>query len=130
MSVRHYHCQVNDGIVMQKEPTWPFDIVAFRAPLCRIHSAVSPSVTNDLWITTCLSRFHPPLHALMYCVRIILKYPRLVPVGATEKVLICLMGMDEVFANCDCVLIWLLCGTVCNVLNLLKPTGYVMHQQI
>ena len=115
---------------MQKEPTWPFDNVAFRAPVRRIHSAVSPSVTNDLWITTCLSRFHPPLHALMYCVRIILKYPRLVPVGATEKVLICLMGMDEVFANCDCVLIWLLCGTVCNVLNLLKPTGYVMHQQI
>jgi hypothetical protein len=107
-----------------------FDIVDFRAPVCRIHPLLFLLQSHDLWITTCLSRFFLPLHALMCCVRIILKYPRQVPVGATERVSSCLTGMDEVFVNCDCVLILLLCATVWNVLNADVPLSKIFIQNL
>lgn len=126
LSVHHCHGWVSSGIFMQKEPTWPsFLILLPIEHLYRIHSSLftlSPSDSNALWITPCLSRFHLPLCALMFCFRIILKYPRLVPVGAIEKVSICLTGMDEVFTNFDLALILLLCDTGRNELNELPPS--------
>ena len=112
----------------EKEPTWPFLLILWpfeygyaEFTLCSFSFSHKWFVCHNLSIkisssTSCSD------------VLCFLKYPRLVPVSATEKVSICLTGMDEVFANCDCVLILLLCDTVWNILNADLPLSKIFTE--
>lgn len=64
--------------------------------------------------------FYSPTHDSMYCFRIILKCLILVYINsAIKKVWIWLMGLGEIFINCDPVLLLLICETVWNKLHTL-----------